>query len=265
MNQRFSSYILPTAEILSNWWLSTLWVLMRCLLRLLFLVASQSHWEQGLRVCPVYYEPTAPYTPLRSGGAQEYLPEGWLVYIQGNFSRVGRPRYVGSGGALCIIPTTTQKLIFHNPYKPVTIKFKNRSTQTLDTLVHLQSQDPHIAHVKEKLINKEKCTTYCLKKNVVCKIKYQEESQILQLYVPSVLLYPIIVYIHKHFLHPTKSQMILEFDSMYFHPQSKKAIGKVCKACIPCATLIHASQCFHAVLASILGVRLGWLGRMPAH
>ncbi len=23
-----------------------------------------------------------------------------------------------------LIPTTTQKLIFHNPYKPVTIKFK---------------------------------------------------------------------------------------------------------------------------------------------
>jgi hypothetical protein len=34
-----------------------------------------------------------------------------------------------------LIPTTTQKLIFHNPYKPVTIKFKNRSTQTLDILL----------------------------------------------------------------------------------------------------------------------------------
>ena len=29
-----------------------------------------------------------------------------------------------------------------------------------------------------------------------------------------------------------------------------------------CTALIHASQCFHAVVASIWGVRLGWLGHM---
>jgi len=34
-----------------------------------------------------------------------------------------------------LIPTTTQKLIFYNPYKMVTLKFKNRRTQTLDVLL----------------------------------------------------------------------------------------------------------------------------------
>ncbi len=62
--------------------------------------------------------------------------------------------------------------------------------------------------------------------------EYDEENSAMRIYVPSVLLYPIVVYIHKHFLHPSNSQMILEFSNLYYHPQATTAI-KRCTAWPP--------------------------------
>ncbi len=98
----------------------------------------------------------------------------------------------------------------------------------LKTLIYLQSQDPHISYIKENLLAKKDMKTFRLKKDIVCRIhRNDEENSAMRIYVPSVLLYPIVVYIHKHFLHPSNSQMILEFSNLYYHPQATTAIKKV--------------------------------------
>ncbi len=107
---------------------------------------------------------------------------------------------------------------------------------SLETLIYLQSQDPHISYIKENLLAKKDMKTFRLKKDIVCRVhRNDEENSTMRIYVPSVLLYPIVVYIHKHFLHPSNSQMILEFSNLYYHPQAAAAIKKVGNACITCS------------------------------
>ena len=76
-----------------------------------------------------------------------------------------------------------------------------------------------------------------MKKGVVCKIFKETESQEPRqvIYIPTLLLIPTIIYIHKHFLHPSRSQTYKQFIETYYHPQARKAIQRICKACIVCS------------------------------
>ena len=106
---------------------------------------------------------------------------------------------------------------------------------SLETLIYLQSMDPHISKVKDKMLDKKSYKNYVLKKGVVCKSPKPGAAQSLAIYLPSVLLYPTAVYVHKFFLHPSHSQTVLEFSNHYFHPQSKRAIAQICQACLTCS------------------------------
>jgi hypothetical protein len=55
------------------------------------------------------------------------------------------------------------------------------------------------------------------------------------LVLPDILLLPVIVYIHKYFLHPSNHQTWIEFASTYYHPKAKQTIKKVCDSCITCS------------------------------
>jgi dUTPase len=107
---------------------------------------------------------------------------------------------------------------------------------TIETLIYLQNQDPHIAYYKDKMLPKQAERKFIMKKGVVCKIsKTKLGEETLVVYLPSVLLYPTVVYIHKYFLHPSRTQTLLEFQQHYYHPQAPSAISKVCRACLVCA------------------------------
>ena len=107
---------------------------------------------------------------------------------------------------------------------------------TLDTLIYLQNSDPHIAYLKDAMLNSKPIRKFSLKKGVICKTsKNAAGVENLVIYLPSVLLYPVMVYIHKYFLHCSKSQTLVQFQEMYFHPQEKKAALKISNACLVCA------------------------------
>jgi hypothetical protein len=76
-----------------------------------------------------------------------------------------------------------------------------------------------------------------MKKGIVCKIFKETESQEPRqvIYIPTSLLIPTIIYIHKLFLHPSRSQTYKQFTETYYHPQARKVIQRICKACIICS------------------------------
>ncbi len=59
-----------------------------------------------------------------------------------------------------------------------------------------------------------------MKKGIVCKIFKETESQEPRQVIS--LLIPTIIYIHKHFLHPSRSQT-------YYHPQARKQYKRYVK------------------------------------
>jgi hypothetical protein len=97
--------------------------------------------------------------------------------------------------------------------------------------------DPVISAIKENLVGKNTLPAYIMKKGIVCKIFKETESQEPRqvIYIPTSLLIPTIIYIHKHFLHPSRSQTYKQFIETYYHPQARKAIQRICKACIVCS------------------------------
>ena len=107
---------------------------------------------------------------------------------------------------------------------------------TLETLQYLQTQDPHISHIKDKMLPNNTYKNFSLKKGIVCKDAQDKLGErTFVVYLPSVLLYPTIVYTHKYLLHPSKSQTLIEFQRHYFHPQANQAVSKTCRACLICA------------------------------
>jgi dUTPase len=107
---------------------------------------------------------------------------------------------------------------------------------TINTLVYLQNMDPHIAFYKEKLLHKQEHKNLVLKRGVLCKInKYKSEDKHLTIYLPSVLLYPTLIYVHKYFLHPSRTQTLTEFFRHYYHPQAETAARKIIQACLTCS------------------------------
>jgi Integrase zinc binding domain len=51
-----------------------------------------------------------------------------------------------------------------------------------------------------------------------------------------------VIYIHKHFLHPSKTQTLKEFQALYYHPFARREVKKVCEACLVCAQSRNAEQ-----------------------
>ena len=113
---------------------------------------------------------------------------------------------------------------------------------TISSLQYFQNMDPRIAAIKEIIIGKNTLHSYILKKGIVCKLFKENSTQPARetIYIPTVLLAPIIIYIHKHFLHPSTSQTYIQFTSLYFHPQARRTVQKICKACITCSMTRNA-------------------------
>jgi len=112
---------------------------------------------------------------------------------------------------------------------------------TMESLIYFQSTDPLIAEIKESLQGTSELHSFILKKNVVCKVFQQESaSPKVVVYLPTALLLPTIIYIHRHFLHPSKTQTFKEFANLYYHPHARKHIARVCQACITCSIARNA-------------------------
>ena len=96
--------------------------------------------------------------------------------------------------------------------------------------------DPKILQIKEELLGKNKLKTFILHKNIVCKTFHNKQNITgsMAIYLPTALLKATIIYIHRHYLHPSKSQTFKEFASLYFHPHGKRVVKQICEACITC-------------------------------
>ena len=77
---------------------------------------------------------------------------------------------------------------------------------------------------------------FTLKSGMLCREfpVHKEGKQILAVYIPTRLLYSVIIYIHKYYLHPSKTATLKEFNALYYHPFAKKAVKKICESCIIC-------------------------------
>jgi hypothetical protein len=64
---------------------------------------------------------------------------------------------------------------------------------------------------------------------------HSSTTQYLGVYIPTSILYSVVIYVHKHFLHPSKTQTLKEFSALYYHPLARRAVKKVCESCIVCA------------------------------
>ena len=60
-------------------------------------------------------------------------------------------------------------------------------------------------------------------------------TQFLGVYIPTSILLAVIIYVHKHFNHPSQTQTHKEFCSLYYHPLAKTAIKKIFRKCMVCA------------------------------
>jgi hypothetical protein len=52
----------------------------------------------------------------------------------------------------------------------------------------------------------------------------------------------VVIYVHKHFLHPSKTQTLKEFQALYYHPFAKKAVKIVCDSCVTCTQSRNAEK-----------------------
>ena len=109
---------------------------------------------------------------------------------------------------------------------------------SLETLIYLQSRDEKITEVKEQLMQNEKgFKNFVMKSGLVCRIhgRKAETTQFLGVYIPTSILLAVIIYVHKHFNHPSQTQTHKEFCSLYYHPLAKTAVKKIFRKCMVCA------------------------------
>jgi dUTPase len=115
-----------------------------------------------------------------------------------------------------------------------------------DSLIYYQTHDPAISRIKDELLGStNSLKSYILKRNIVCKLfnKDSMNPNKYAIYIPSVLLAPTIIYIHKHFLHTSKTQTFKEFSALYYHPRARQTVSKICNSCITClATRNHSTK-----------------------
>jgi hypothetical protein len=116
---------------------------------------------------------------------------------------------------------------------------------TVDTLIDLQNGESRLRKIKEDIVGGQNPHQYFLIKNGVLCREYsvtKDTTQYLGIYVPTSILYSVIIYIHKHFLHPSKTQTYREFCALYYHPFARRAVRKVCEACVVCAQARNAEN-----------------------
>jgi dUTPase len=108
---------------------------------------------------------------------------------------------------------------------------------SLPSLIYFQNHDPLIQQIKDDLLGKKSFNSFTLHKGIVCKIFSEKHigPNKLAIYIPSALLTPVLIYLHKHFLHPSKTQTFREFAALYYHPRAKQTSEKICKACLTCS------------------------------
>jgi hypothetical protein len=113
----------------------------------------------------------------------------------------------------------------------------NNKKLSLESVIYYQNTDPTIANIKRQMIGEKSDSKFTIKNGVLCKT--HKNNPIGQnkhvLYLPDILLQPVIVYIHKHFLHPSKHQTWIEFASLYYHPRARQAIATVASSCLVCS------------------------------
>ena len=108
---------------------------------------------------------------------------------------------------------------------------------SVNSLIYFQTNDPVISVIKDQLLGQHSYKSFALRKNIVCKLFANPTALApFVIYLPSVLLAPTIWYIHKHFLHCSKTQTFKEFALHYYHPNAKKYINQICNACLICKT-----------------------------
>jgi hypothetical protein len=109
---------------------------------------------------------------------------------------------------------------------------------SLETIIELQNKDERIYNIKQNLLGKNNASNnFILRQGVVCRNYFlkRDSVQIVGIYVPTQILYAVIIFIHKKYLHPSYTQTRKEFERTFFHPQSGKAAKRVCRACIICS------------------------------
>ncbi len=113
----------------------------------------------------------------------------------------------------------------------------NNKKISLESMKYYQNADPFISKTKSEIEASQDNSQYVLKNGLLCKKFPQNHigNNIAALVLPDILLLPVIVYIHKYFLHPSNHQTWIEFASMYYHPRAKQTIKKVCDSCITCS------------------------------
>ena len=75
------------------------------------------------------------------------------------------------------------------------------------------------------MLNEKGFKNFVLKSGLVCRIhgRKAETTQFLGVYIPSSILLAVVIYVHKHFNHPSQTQTHKEFCSLYYHPFFKMA------------------------------------------
>ena len=115
---------------------------------------------------------------------------------------------------------------------------------SIESLIYYQNNDENIAKIKREMDGEKKQSKFILKQGILC--RQFTEKQIGQnrfvIYLPTILLIPTIIYIHKHFLHASKTQTWKEFASLYFHPKAKTTISQICLSCMTCAMTRNAEN-----------------------
>jgi dUTPase len=115
--------------------------------------------------------------------------------------------------------------------------FADNYKLSTETLAELQNAEYRLRNIKDHLVgNPENYKNFVLKNGILCRQFTVEKAgtQFLGVYIPTSLLYAVVIYVHKHFLHPSKTQTLKEFQSLYYHPFAKRAVQKVCDSCVIC-------------------------------
>ncbi|MEG1724594.1 MAG: RNase H-like domain-containing protein [Anaerovoracaceae bacterium] len=116
---------------------------------------------------------------------------------------------------------------------------------SVETLIELQNNERRMSRIKEDLVGNPKSHKYfSLMKGVLCR-EYNVANNTIShwaVYIPTSILYAVVIYIHKHYLHPSKTQTLKEFQCLYYHPFARKAVQMVCDSCLVCTQSRNAEK-----------------------
>ena len=107
---------------------------------------------------------------------------------------------------------------------------------SVSSLIKLQNNECRIRDIIRRITEGKHMKYYTVKNGILCREYklHNEAKKTVGIYVPTSILYSIIIHIHKFYLHPSKTQNLKEFNALYYHPLAKKAVKRVCDSCIIC-------------------------------